>query len=483
VNRRVGIGLLGALLFALVYFHPFRSSPTRAAQPLASSAPSSSTTALPKIGHVFVIIDENESAATTFGPNSPAPYLSKTLTAEGAYLPKYYGIGHESNDNYIAMISGQAPNVLNQADCLDFDNFIAGSIGAYGEEGGIGCVYPPAVQTVANQLTDAGLTWRDYNDSMGSQPTREASECGHPAVGQPDGTESETATDQYATRHNPFVYFHSIIDDTAYCDSHVVNLDPLTHDLSSASLTPNYVFITPGLCDDGHDAKCANGGPGGLAQADTFLREWVPRITSSPAFTQQNGLLIVTFDESDTADGSSCCGEIAGPGSPLPGIVGKGGGDVGAVLISPCIAPGTVSQTPYNHYTMLRSVEDLFHLSHLGYAQLPGETSFGSDVFTRSCSQTPTVRLAASVLKRGAPPGRVKLSWAPTSATHASSYTVAVSRNGGRYAVIRTATTTQSLIYRGRRGSRYRFRVTATGWNGTGAASSVLVLVPAPVRR
>ena len=79
--------------------------------------------------------------------------------------------------------------------------------------------------------------------------------------------------------------------------------------------------------------------------------------------------MIITFDEAATSDTSSCCGEIPGPDSPEPGVNGPGGGDVGAVLLSPCIAPGTVSTVPYNHYTMLRSVEDIFGLPHLGYAQ------------------------------------------------------------------------------------------------------------------
>jgi hypothetical protein len=65
--------------------------------------------------------------------------------------------------------------------------------------------------------------------------------------------------------------------------------------------------------------------------------------------------------------------------------MGPGGGDTGAVLLSPCIKPGTVSHMPYNHYTLLRSVEDIFRLAHLGYAGLSGERSLGSDVFTRRC--------------------------------------------------------------------------------------------------
>ena len=56
------------------------------------------------------------------------------------------------------MISGQAPNLQNQTDCQTFDDFTPTTIGAYGQVDGAGCVYPPAVQTIASQLTSAGLT-------------------------------------------------------------------------------------------------------------------------------------------------------------------------------------------------------------------------------------------------------------------------------------------------------------------------------------
>ena len=342
---------------------------------------------LPSIKHVFIIVLENESRSTTFGPHSKAPYLAKTLKAKGAYVPNYYGIGHESNDNYIAMISGQAPNPLNQADCQIFQNFEPGTPGPHGQAIGTGCVFGKKVPTIASQLDAAHLTWRDYNQSMGADPTRESRTCGHPAIGQQDNTQSETAKDAYVTRHDPFVYFHSIIDNQSYCNTHVVNLSLLPHDLAHASTTPNYVFITPDVCGDGHDATCANTKrPGGYAGIEQFLKRWVPRITSSPAYRQQNGLLAIIFDEASTSDSSSCCGEIPGPNSPKPGISGPGGGDTGAVLLSPCIAPGTVTKVAYNHYTLLRSIEDIFHLPHLGYAGLSGGHSLGSDVFTRRCA-------------------------------------------------------------------------------------------------
>jgi hypothetical protein len=427
-----------------------------AAAALGPALQAGAQAALPPIRHVFIIVLENESATTTFARSSPAPYLSRTLRAEGAYLPHYYGIGHQSNDNYISMISGQAPNVLTQADCLTYSDLVPGAIGTYGQASGLGCLYPASVPTIASQLQSAGLTWRDYNESMGDDPTREASVCGHPGVGMIDNTQRASATDSYATRHNPFVYFHSIIDDTTLCDTHVVNLTALPNDLARAADTPNYVFITPNLCNDGHDAPCASGQPGGLRQADSFLRQWVPRITGSPAFRDQNGLLVITFDEGATTDTASCCGEIAGPGSPLPGIIGSGGGDVGAVLLSPCIAPGTVSALPYNHYTLLRSIEDLFGLSHIGYAGLPAEQSFGADVFAPGCvSPPPTVAISVRVIG-----SRATVRWRARVALTLD-FAVQVHVGGGRWRTLLRNTRRHSLGFVLRRGRRYRFRVRA----------------------
>jgi phosphatidylinositol-3-phosphatase len=361
-------------------------------------APSTASAALPPIKHVFVLVDENESASTTFGPSSPAPYLSKTLVGQGAFLPNYYGIGHLSLDNYIAMVSGQAPNPTTSLDCGTYAEFATPGMSASGQETGAGCVYPAGVPTLMSQFTAAGLTWRGYMDGMGADPTREAATCGHPPLGSADNTQAATPTDQYATRHDPFMYFHSVIDNAAQCSAHVVNLNQLPTDLASAATTPNYSFITPNLCDDGHDTMTANCPVGGLPQVDTFLQTWVPKITSSPAF-KQNGLLIIVFDEA-VGDTTSCCGEMPGPTEAMPGLSGPGGGVVGAVLLSPYIAPGTRTTTAYNHYSMLGSVEDLFGLPRLAYAT--GTTGFGSDVFTRPpvAPQLSGVKLKPAKLKK-----------------------------------------------------------------------------------
>ena len=103
--------------------------------------------------------------------------------------------------------------------------------------------------------------------------------------------------------------------------------------------------------------------------ADAWLQTWIPKILASPAFAQ-DGVLVITFDESDgpQSDADACCGEGPGPNTPLPGISGLGGGRVGALVISRSSRPGTWSTTPYNHYSLLASIEELFGLSKLGYA-------------------------------------------------------------------------------------------------------------------
>ncbi len=333
------------------------------------------------VKHVFIIVLENENGSTTFGAHSSAPFLAQTLTGMGAYLPNYYGIGHHSLDNYIAMISGQPPNRKTQADCSYFTDFNTKSSG--GEPGipaGSGCVYPTSVQTLASQLDTAGFNWKGYMEDMGNDPSRESATCGHPKIGAKDNTQSAEAKDQYATRHDPFVYFHSVIDNQTYCDQHVVNLTALGTDLQRIATTPNFVFITPNLCNDGHDTNCKNGDAGGLPQADAFLQQWVPQILQSPAY-QSDGLLIVMFDEAEN-DNSACCNEPTGPNTKKPGRSGPGGGKTGAVLLSPFIRPGTVSNTAYNHYSLLNSIESTFGLGYLGYAGQAGLQGFGSDVYT-----------------------------------------------------------------------------------------------------
>jgi hypothetical protein len=424
------------------------------------------------INHVLVIDLENESFSSTFGPTSPATYLNQTLVPQGELLDNYYATGHVSLDNYIAQVSGQAPTPKTDSDC----GALVGRslVGQYvdvrpgtddpnastypGQVNGNGCVYPAptatsnGAPTIADQL-DAAFppnpvthvaAWRGYAESMGNNATRDGgspdplggTDCAHPVLGGTDNTNTATASDQYATRHNPFMYFHSIIDNAAECDSNVVPLGtvtvgapstldhttlpdtfagPLASDLSKIHTTPRFGFITPNLCNDGHDATCAGtnvegGTTGGLTAADLWLKHWMPLILASQAYKTGQMLVVVTFDEANpVTDMTACCNEQPGPNwaypgfSPLLALAGfpppttagadPGGGRVGAVLLNAkYIQPGSVDTTgSYNHYSALRSYEDLLGLTsggadglgHLGFAAAAGLTPFGADVFNR----------------------------------------------------------------------------------------------------
>src|SRR5262249_31177582 len=152
------------------------------------------------------------------------------------------------------------------------------------------------------------------------------------------------AGDMYATRHNPFVYFHSIIDSPA-CTANVIDLMNLDADLQSVETTPNFSFITPNTCHDGHDEPCVDGPPGGLVSADQFLSQVAPKILDSPAF-KADGLLIITVDEGELTNTAACCKTPPAPNTEKPGISGPGGGRIGTLLVSPRVRANTIDSTP-----------------------------------------------------------------------------------------------------------------------------------------
>jgi len=348
------------------------------------SAPAGGSTTLAtgtKIKHVFVITLASPGYEQTWGAGSAATYLTTQLRPRGTLLSNYYAIAHLDLPNYIAMISGQGPNADTEANCSTFSEFPANSaLDANGQLPGAGCVYPVNVVTLADQLTSSRHQWRAYAEDLanGSPPV---ATCRHPSSGQSDPTQSGRPGDEYAARHNPFVYFHSLLD-LGDCASDDLPLTQLAADLSSTAKTANYSFIAPNLCHDGSETVCAGGEPGGLARADAFLKQWVPLILASPAY-KNDGLLVITFADAPLSDTSGCCrapgggsaGSSTGASVPV-----TGGGRVGALVLSRYTTPGALSSTPYNHYSLLRTIEDLFGLRHLANANHTGVKTFGSDV-------------------------------------------------------------------------------------------------------
>jgi hypothetical protein len=226
--------------------------------------------------------------------------------------------------------------------------------------------------TLADELVANGATWKAYVQDPPPPPDA-------PPPAGPCGRTPDT----------PFASFHSVTD-LPTCAASFAGMDQFTTDLSTATSTPSLAYIEPHLAD--------------LPATDAFLKDLVPRITDSPAY-KDGGMIAITFanapQDGPDADSSACCAEPAYPNMPPaqpaappdPSVPAKplppgadaatgGGGRVGLLLISSFVKAGTTNAvSAYNHYSLLRSIEDLFELQPTGYAGYPGVLAFDNVIY------------------------------------------------------------------------------------------------------
>ena len=341
---------------------------------------------LPHIRHVFLIMLSDEPYAAVFGPESKARYLAHTLEGKGELLIHYDAVAHEELANEIALISGQGPSAQTAANCPVYEDFTSTGVAAGQQLLGEGCVYPATVSTLADELATRHQRWRAYIQGI-DEPGTQQPACARPSLGASDPSSQQTQpTGPYATFRNPFVYFHSIVDSSS-CAADDVGFSHLKEDLARSSSTPSFSYIALDRCHDANPTPCTAGAPAGPATADAPLELLVPQIMSSQAY-KQGGLIVVTVDEAPSsgefADSSSCCGQPSFPNLPAASTsssFGHGGGAVGALLISPFVKAATTSQEPYDHFSLLRTFEDLFELPHLGYSALPAVKALQPSLF------------------------------------------------------------------------------------------------------
>ena len=246
------------------------------------------------IEHIFIIMDENKAASSIIG-NSQAPYINNLITKYGI-ATNYSAITHPSLPNYLAITSGSTDGIT-----TDCNPPLAG------------CVVN--VNNIATQVQASGRSWKEYAQSMPSA-----------CYIQNSGS--------YATKHNPFIYYQSIIGNANLCDADVVPYAQLKSDLKSVSSTPNFAFITPNLCDDMHNCSIATG--------DTWLANNVPMILNSPAFRAQPSLLIITWDEGDAASNV-----------------------VATIFAGSAARHQYQSNSRFNHYSILHTIEYVWGLKAL----------------------------------------------------------------------------------------------------------------------
>jgi phosphatidylinositol-3-phosphatase len=327
-------------------------------------------TGLPEVKHVFLIVLGESGYEESFGEASTSEYLGKELPAQGELLTNYFAVTKGDLANRIALISGQGPTPETAADCPTYADVAPGTESAEGQVEGNGCVYPAATKTLPAQLVEKKLTWRAYVDRD------EAAEATSPTTaGQPPGC--------FATPRDPFAYFHSLVD-AGECDEGDPGLARLAKDLAlKPEKFPTLAYISP-----------TPPTPENPAAAEEVLKTIVSSIQSSFAY-KDGGLIVITSaqapQEGEHADSSACCITPAYPNlppqpeaeEPAAGPVKPtgGGGRVGALLLSPLVAAGTTSETYFNHYSLLATIEELFGLEKIGYAAEPAITGFDESIF------------------------------------------------------------------------------------------------------
>ena len=251
-------------------------------------------------GHVFLVTEENTNYSDSYG--SAMSYLTSLANTYGL-ATQYYAVTHPSIGNYFQLATGQIlTNDDNSSTIQTVDN-------------------------VVRELLKAGKTWKSYAEDL-------------PSVGYTGGDQGN-----YARKHNVFALLSDVVNDA----TQVKNLVPFTQfatDLKNGTL-PSFSNIVPNLCNDAHDCS--------LSTADRWLSNNIGPLISSSTF-QQDGLLIITFDEAGSDNTN-------------------GGGKVEWVVVSPKAKRGYQSTTVYKHQSTLRLI-----LKGLGVTVFPGDAARAPDM-------------------------------------------------------------------------------------------------------
>jgi phospholipase C len=330
----------------------------------SSSATALAAGAMPRYSHVFVIIEENHTTDEIIG-NAAAPTITR-LAREYGFASNFYGISHPSEPNYIALVGGDTFGIADDDAITCKPAMQKWGCEKSGRTGYVD--HTVAGRNLASQLEAAGLSWKGYFEDIpqGGSLIWHWPSPQSPVPGKPEAL--------YASKHNGFVTFKSVQDDRNRADK-IVGFGELDRDIAAGTL-PTFAHIVPNQCNDmhglkGHDVPddCTKDSAGLVARADHVLDRIVGAIMRSAMWqSAENNAIVITYDENDDDKASShpngCCGFGAKNRS------NPGGGWIPTIVITNHGPRKFVDPTPYNHYSLLRTVEDAFrihdHLRHAG---------------------------------------------------------------------------------------------------------------------
>jgi hypothetical protein len=258
---------------------------------------------------------------------------------------------------------------------------------------------------LVDQLEARHKSWAAYMEAM-------------PADNKTTDYWPDSSNKLYASKHNPFALFNDIRNDPARM-ANVKTYDALAGDLAQSNTTPDFAFIVPDQCNDMHggvygtvpghpETPCpyntVNDDPEDIAlkqKADAFVKTTVQMIQASPSWRQGQDAIFIVSDEGDYTgtpesqqnggwdSPAGCCDSPVVPAGDTdidptwPGGV-YGGGLVPAVVVvnHDGKTGGYVSQTPYNHYSLLATIEQIWSLPRLAYAADTAQVTPMTEFFT-----------------------------------------------------------------------------------------------------
>jgi phosphatidylinositol-3-phosphatase len=307
---------------------------------------SSPNSAIPRYQHIVEIMMENTAYGTIIG-NSLAPNIN-ALANQYGLATNYFGVTHPSEPNYMAAVAGSYFGVQ------DDNQFYCTPAMATTDPNCTGTTVNHTVssQSIADQLTAAGKTWKGYFQSLPPTPAVLVT-SGPGANGPYTFKYPSNLVALYASKHNPFVNFTG----TQGAVANMVPDTQLATDLATGSLS-NYSLIVPDQCNDMHGTSgCSNTGAL-ISAGDSYVAATVNQVMSSQVWQQGNNAIVITWDEDDFRQpANGCCG--ANPG---------GGHVVTIVIRNHRNRAHIADNTAYNHYSLLRTMEAAFRLPCLAHA-------------------------------------------------------------------------------------------------------------------
>lgn len=296
---------------------------------------------VPLSQHVVLVIDENSSFSSVM---SDMPWLVSQGNEHG------YATNYESNNggsllDYLWLASGSCESSANCALPAATHNFNCNGNDCYYP----GTTTPDAItdNNIFRLMNNAHISWKVYAQSYAA------------AGGTPRTPDNNNGT-HYYRRHNGATWYSDILNNVSGSAGKIVDFSQLSIDLANNTL-PRFMIIVPDGAHDAHDcplgmSSCTEAQQ--LAAADQFLSETLGPILSKPAFQPGGtGVIFVTFDECGGGTNAGCNAAVY------------------TALLGPRVRPHSVSNIPYKHENLLRTI-----LDSLGLHSYPGAAAMAADM-------------------------------------------------------------------------------------------------------